>query len=344
MDGFDAGDYTLKGWRTFVSGGGAGIGTTTGRVSGNAIYADQGTVGTASAGFQRTIPATTQITLGMAMRYTGGVGSGTFVISLYGDGGSTQHLTIMSDINSKAIVLRLGSTSGTVLQTSAQTFTPGAWEYLEIQATIADAGGICKVRLNGNPTLAIDYTGDTKNAGTGTSFTQVYMGVLRSNTNNDTAAFDDFYVLDGTGASNNTFLGDVRVATLRPSAAGTDTQLTPTGVATNWQNVDETTYSATDYNASSTSGQRDTYALDNLPSGTSTVFALQSNLIAAKSDVTNLTARVPLRVNGSLYYSPTYALNVSYLNYVSLHATNPDTSLAWTPSEVNSLEAGMEVV
>lgn len=346
MDGFDVGDFALKSWTTYTNDNGTAS-VATGRVSGSAVAVAMPGSGAANriVQIQRLIPATTQITMGVAVRLTvDSSGSGGFNLSLYGDSGVTQHLTLMSEPTTKAIQLRLGSMTGTVLQTSGSIMTPNAWVYLEIQATIADAGGICVVRLNGASTPIINFTGDTKNGGTATTTSMIALGSFRSQNNSaETAVYDDLYILDNTGTINNTFLGDVRIASLQPNGVGTDTQLTPTGSVTNWQNVDEIPYSTTDYNGSSTVGLRDTYTLTDLPGSVTTVHALQSNIIASKSDVTTASAKIPIRTGGNVYYGATNSLSTTYLTYSDMHSINPNTTVAWTTGDVNGLEAGMEV-
>ncbi len=348
MDGFDVGDYAVKGWASVASSGNTPTySLVAGRVGGNALnMANTAAVGSGYVEQMRPIPATTQLTMGVAVKLTTDFGlSGGFLISLFGDAGAAQHLTLVSDATTKEVVLRLGSQTGTVIATSGKVMTLNVWAYFEIQATIADAGGTCVVRMNGSTTPIINYSGDTKNGGTGTSITYVACGAYRAGlvVSNEAAAFDDLYILDGTGGSHNTFLGDVRIASLQPDGAGIDTQLTPTGSATNWQNVDETPYSTTDYNGSAIVGQRDTYALADLPGTITTVHALQSNIVAAKSDATTASAKIPIRTGGTLYYGQTTALSTSYLTYSDVHQINPNTSIAWTPANVNGLEAGMEV-
>ena len=346
MDGFDVGDYALKGWDSQqAAGSGGSISTAAGRISGGGIQINQPGGGLISnIVFRRAHAAVTRVTVGVAVLPTALDSGGSLCITLHGDAGATPHLTLMSNTSTRVLELRRGDHNGTLLASSSVILSPGNWRYLEMRATINDTTGTCEVRIDGDATPIINYTGDTRNGGTSTAFDMVTLRAHKGGTSGAaTGVFDDLYIADDTGATNNTFLGDVRAVTLRPTGVGTDTQLTPTGSATNWQNVDETTYSTTDYNASATSGQRDTYALSNLPAGTTTVKAVQANIVAAKSDTTPAGARIPVRTSGNLYYGTTTALSTSYLTHYNIHQLNPNTTAAWTPSEVDNLEAGMEV-
>jgi hypothetical protein len=212
-----------------------------------------------------------------------------------------------------------------------------------MRATISDAGGRCVVRVNGVD--IIDFTGDTKNGGTATQFDTIILGDIGTNTGpRATTYFDDFYVCDATGTTNNTFLGDIRIQTLTPVAAGNYTQFTPTGSANNWDTVNELPYSTADYSSASTVGQKDSYTMSDVLGTTGAIKGIQTNIIANKSDAGNATARSFVRVGATDYADLTRGLTTSTITYTSPRDINPATSAAWTASDVNGLESGIEIV
>jgi hypothetical protein len=95
---------------------------------------------------------------------------------------------------------------------------------------------------------------------------------------------DDFYIADTSGSINNTFLGDVRVDTLKAQADGSLNQWTvaPSGTAA-WEAVsdeDETT----SINASSI-GLRQSFDVAPLPvMATPAIFGVQLSMLARKTD------------------------------------------------------------
>lgn len=328
IDGFDAGDLATK-WipGTFTSASSSTTRFGTGMVA--AI--------TAADTMARSITASAQVTIGAAFYAS----SGDCGISLRGDTGTTTHISVVRTA-AGIIDLRRGlAGSGTSLAKGTTIIPQATWNYIEIQATIADSGGTVKVRLNGATTNEIDFTGDTKNAGTSTNIDQV---VLLTSGSGSTARFDDVYVLNSTGSSNTTFLGDIRVHALSPNNNGTYSQLTGSdgNQTDNYQLVDEKPFSSSDYVGSPTVGLRDTYALADLPA-VSQIFGLQNNFIGAKSDATSGNAKSALLINSTLYYGATRALGTSYVAYSDIYDTNPNTLTAWTSTVVNSMEAGMEV-
>jgi hypothetical protein len=129
-----------------------------------------------------------------------------------------------------------------------------------------------------------------------------------------------------------------------PTGAGSSTQLTPTGSANNWQNVNEVPFNNATYNASSTVGQRDTYALSDLAANTTTIYGTQSVAHMQKKDSGTATAKIALKSGASVYYDTTQSLGSTPTAYTQLRETDPATSAAWTVGNANNLEAGMEVV
>ena len=241
------------------------------------------------------------------------------------------------------IEIRRGSSGGTLLATGTTSLFSGLWNYIEVSCTISDTIGEVHVRLNGLATDEVSYTGDTKNAGTATNIDAVRL----ININNATTYFSDFYLLNSTGsAPNNTFLGDVAVRTLSPTGNGASTQLVGSdgNSVDNYLLNDELPFSSTDYAGSATIGQKDTYAMANLPAGVTTVYGIQLNGLMAKSDATLAQARYVLRSGGTDYGGVTRTLTTSYVGYQELYELNPNTSAQWTPAAVNAVEGGMEVV
>ena len=335
MDGFDAGDFAIK-WSAYN--GGTGTTTTTRFGVGRAMN-----ISNYFWNLKKLLPVpVANIFVGWAM-YTGtggSVGSDTYM-SLWGDDSSTLHLKLM--LNSTS-TLRVARGDGTILASSNPgTFIAGQWNYVEMSATIADAGGRCTVKVNG--VTVIDFTGDTKNGGTATQFDTIVLGDPGGNGGpRVTTYYDDLYVCDATGTANNSFLGDVRIQTLVPVAAGNYTQFTPTGVANNWDNVNELPYSTSDYNASSTVGQKDSYAMSDVLGTTGAIKAVQTNIVANKSDAGTANARSFVRIGSTDYADPTRSLTTTATTYTSPRDINPATSAAWSASDLNGLEAGTEIV
>ncbi len=327
MDGFDVNDLATKGWV-----GGLDH-YATGRFGGKAAVPGQNTI------LKKTITASAKVIVGGAWFVDTMLDANQSMLMFWGDAGATVHLALRAYANG-SFKLYLGD-AGTLLATSATgLYVPNIWRYLEMSATIADAGGRVTVKIDGS--TIIDFTGDTKNGGTNTTIDTVGFG------NNGTfqayGNWDDLYVCNDSGSANNAFLGDVRVQTLYPTGAGSSTQFTPTGVANNWDNVNDTPYSTATYNADSVPGHRDTYAMADLVAGTGTVFGVQDNILALKSDAGAASIKAAIKSGGTVYYDSALTLSASATESTALREVDPATSAAWTPANVNSLEFGAEIV
>ncbi len=252
-------------------------------------------------------------------------------------GSGVTHLTLSADIASGVLTLYRGTTAGTVLATSAAgVVVGGAWNYIEVHAIVHDTTGVCQVRVGGVATNVIDFTGDTRNGGTTANIDAIGWQVSGNN------AVDDVYIFDATGSRNNTWNGDCRVATMFPAGAGSSTDLVPSTAVANYTTVDEVQASASDYNGSATSGARDLYAMNDLSAAS--VAVVKTTVNAHKSDTGAKSFKPAMKIGSTVYYGPTMVLTTSMVPQFDFYETSPATSAAWTPTEVNGMECGAEVV
>lgn len=263
-------------------------------------------------------------------------------ISFYGDSGATQHITVVRNGGTGFMEIRRGSSGGTLLATGTTQILNSVWNYFEISVTISDTIGEVHVRLNGKTTDEVSYTGDTKNGGTANTIDKIVFSYANGSTNRNA----DIYILNDTGTTNNNFLGDVVVRTLGPIGNGNSSQLLGSDADSinNYQLVDERPFSSVDYVGSATTGQKDTYAIADLPAGVTTVYGMQINGSMAKSDATLAQARYVVRSGGTDYGGITRALSTSFIGYYELYETDPATGVAWTPTGVNNMETGVEIM
>lgn len=333
MDGFDAGDFRLK-WDQISSAGSLTTTTNTRFSAGRAFDAPNNIAGQAL--LKKLFTPSSKTIMGMAFKTTVGNDSSSCIF-LYGDSGVTNHLSIRL-MTSGRIGLYRGASQLAI--SSASLWLVDNWHYIEASAIISDTVGACEIKLDG--TSIINFTGDTKNGGTNTTLDAVEYWYYASSCN---VKFDDVYILDGTGpAPLNDFLGDVKIQTIVPTGAGSQTQLAPTGSANNWDTVNELPYSTTDYNSSSTPGQQDSYALSDLLANTASVHGIQTNIVAHKSDAGTGNIRSTVRSGGTTFTDPTATLSTGPKTFSAIRATDPATATDWTVSGVNNLEAGVEII
>lgn len=255
--------------------------------------------------------------------------------------GSIVHLALGMDANQRLTVK--GGVSSPVLATGTTILSPNAWYYLEFKAIIHDTAGSYEVRIDGVQEVALTASGvDTRNGGTG-----VWNWVTVSSASNAAWYMDDFYLCDTSGAPpRNNFLGPVHVETLYPQtdavAAGSNAGLTPSTGTDHGAMVDENPPVTTDYNGSATVGVKDTY---NYPpmTFTGTIFGIQTNLYAAKTDTSGRQVCAVIRVGGSDTDGPPKPVGTTFAYASDVWSQKPDLS-NWTPADIATLQVGMKVV
>lgn len=285
---------------------------------------------------QRNITPIAEMFFGAA-HFTGA--NDTSCVQFYSDSGVTQHIRITFNVRGGIDVWR--GASAVLLASSPDNIFPfNAWNYFEVRLTIADSGGKVQIRMNGSSTNVVDFTGDTRNGGTSTNIDSFMLATLGAGS--PTSYWDDLYICDATGTTNNTFLGDIKVQTLFPTGAGATTGLTPS-VGSNWAAVDDAPPSSADFVSSSTANAKDTYAMTDLTAGTTAVKGVRNTAYWRKTETSLATMRHVTRVGSTDYAGTSVTLTASSVPHSDYLNVSPATSSAWTVSEVNGMEIGADV-
>ena len=225
LDGFDAilaGEMPQR-W------GGSGSYTVSiqpGRLAGNAFRASLYHSGI--SGYVRTIDAQPTWIVGCAVRLLNAPVTNVSLLDLRDNG--TVQVSLGWGGDGKFRVLR-GEWNGTVLATGpgvGPAPPTNTWIYVEWKTTIHPSAGTTEVVVNGQSVFAA--TGLNTRATANSTANQVAIG--RGDNSSIAVDYDDLYVCDGAGPANNDFLGDLRVQTLRPTAAGASSGLVLPGGTT----------------------------------------------------------------------------------------------------------------
>jgi hypothetical protein len=225
----------------------------------------------------------------------------------------------------------LGNGTGFVRSGGGGVVIPtGQWTHVSIRVFCDPSVGTVDVWLN--EALALSLTG--LNTGSGAS----------SWAADGTGFHLSDLILQASNTGTDTPFGDRAVQLILPNGAGGDTGFTPLSGA-NYTNVDEAPSDGdTSYVYSSTPGTKDTYTLQDLPVAADAVEGIVWKSVARKTDAGTRTIAPVLRISATDYVGTTQNPSTSYSGYFQAYAQNPATSAAWTPSDVNGLEAGQEVV
>jgi hypothetical protein len=227
--------------------------------------------------------------------------------------------------------------NGTLLANSSFAVSTGVYFYVELKSTIHNTTGTYDLQINGVNVLSA--TGVNTRGSANNFANRLVLG--STNNISGTITLDDLYVCDTSGSANNNFLGDVRVETLFPNGAGNSTQFTPsTGV--NNAAVDEATPNTTDYVTSTADNQIDTYTFTDLASSGVTVYGVQEFAYAQKTDASAKSVALVTRPGSTNNAGSDKALSTSFTYYSDIQELNPDTSSAWTTSQINATEFGIK--
>lgn len=228
--------------------------------------------------------------------------------------------------------------NGTVLATTANgIFSQNVWYYLEFKVTINNSTGSYELRMDGVTLLSATGV-DTQNTANAYANELAIVGSGGS-------SFDDLYLCDGTGAANNSFLGDVRVDTIFPTADTATSDFTPSTGTDNYAMVDDATPdSDSTYVASGTTGHMDLYTFGDLQSLTGSVFGVQSVIFGRKDDAGTRSVAPLIKTGATTAVGADFTLAASYAYNLQIFETNPaNSSTAWSISDVNNSEFGIKV-
>lgn len=233
---------------------------------------------------------------------------------------------------------RTGSSVGTLIATATRALPFNAYRYVEVGITVGDATGTIEVRIDGVAVIN-EVNVDTK----GTAVADLDEIWIGAGGGTPAIAVDDVYILDNTTVDLNTYLGDVYMQLLLSDGAGSQTDFTLVGAATNWEAVKEIPPDDdTSYVGSTVVGNEDLYTFGALGLAVATIKACVVNIRARKTDAGVRTIRAEARQNVTTGESADISVGDDYEFFQSAFPNNPDTGVAWTIAGVDSAEFGVK--
>jgi len=226
--------------------------------------------------------------------------------------------------------------NGTILATGTEVFNWDEWFMIELYVLVDNSSGVGQIRINS--VLDIDYSGDTQpNTSTDISYVRITSG------SDDWVMYvDDVAINDTTGGADNTWPGDGRVIAILPDGAGDNTDFTPSA-GSNYQNVDERPPDGdTTYNESDTDTDYDLFNLAACGLSDVTILGIDVKLTVRKTVANGDQMRAKIKTGGTEYNGSDFDPSTTYTRQVATWRTNPNTSSAWTISDVDALQAGYE--
>jgi hypothetical protein len=232
--------------------------------------------------------------------------------------------------------------SGTVAATGTHNVCDGNYHWIEIQYVLtATTTGSIKIYVDG--VLDITVTGIKTMTAVPAPTGAFGLGAGANNGSRVCSNwYDDVIVWDNTGANFNTFpLGQQRIATINPNAAGDLAQFTPSAGANNA--VAAQAYAGTATLTSIVAGQTDLYGNSGMGGfAPSTITAVVANLYASSPNAVGGFKVTPQVKSSGTVVSGTPSLALTATAATSQAPFFADsTGAAWTPTSVAAAQIGM---
>jgi hypothetical protein len=256
------------------------------------------------------------------------------VIYRFTENGSVQ-VDIRINSNGDLYFTRNGTLlAGTTL---VALVVPNVYVQLQAKVVIDPSAGSVDVRLHGAATSA--YGGAVTGLNTRATSTTTCDGVAfcTGGTAGDPCTVDFCHV----AVRDSDWMGDIRVDYFPGNGVGNSSQWTRSAGSNNYETIDEIgTKDITDYNATSTIGNKDTFPTDNVPT-TAELLAVCPMGLLSKQDAGSAECAFVVRQGSTDYdganFSPPFGSNQYFKECLEL---NPDTAAAFTPTEFNGGEVG----
>lgn len=252
--------------------------------------------------------------------------------------------------NGGSLVARRGTT---VLGTATSpTRGLDVWQQFEIKVKISSTNGTIEVWQDGDKTM--DLTGLNNRQTSENRVNGVMWGYVHQNDLGGTFGtggmhyhihgISDVVIMDTTGTYCNDRLGPRRVERIYPTGVGNYTQWTSSTTYSNWQNVDETTPDAADYNYTSTLTSIDTFVMSDLTNVATTISACVPVAWIKTKDGGAAYIQGAARSSSVDGFSSTLTVPSGEDYVAGPIYVDPNTGVAWTGTAVNASEFGYKLV
>jgi hypothetical protein len=341
VDGFDhyaRADIATK-WNNASLNVNDAIDATGGRDGGGALKIS----GQSAAGVSKVFPQTNTVILGARVRFDtlSAFPSSRQMIQLQMNG-SIQG-SVYLNVDGTLSVYR-GTSSGTLLGSTVQALSGATFTYLELKYTTDNSAGSVEIRINGATDLLVSGINTQALSSPGINGITIRATPNSSLDSSKFIWYDDLYICDTHGATNNDFLGDIKIEAIYPTADGANKGLAPLSGTDHYAMVNQHPPDGdTSYNSSAITGAKDTYAFGDIPVKGDSILGVQVLANCRKENAGSRGVKLIARPGGTDNTSPVLPVSVDYGYQRYLWETNPDSGVAWTESEVNAAEFGLEL-
>jgi hypothetical protein len=254
----------------------------------------------------------------------------------YGDGVQLQFAS--------GNAIRVNDGSGSQLAVTANGIvSPDTWHHIELQAKCDDTTGYVDLRVDG---VSVASANNVDTSDTGASLWSAAV-LCSAGSVLYPVYFDNLYVCNDQGSTNNGFLGECFVHTLSPNSDAGTNQGTPSTGNDHYAVVDEIPPTDdTDYITLDTDTEKEMFGYETLSVNSGApVLGVQLASVASRRTAAfaKLTHVFESGAVESSHNSHTLHGTEGYMGVQHIQETNPDTGNLWTESEVNAGTFGVEL-
>ena len=247
-----------------------------------------------------------------------------------------QQLAVLSTRNNGGFRIVSGGITQT---TGGNQHTVGTYSHLQLKYTKGTgSNSFCEVKLNDSIILTIT-TGNETEQGSAIQLVEMPSG-------SDISLAADLYVMNGLGSVNNDYSGDLVVQLVLPNGNGAEVEFSGSSGSDNFTHIDEKP--ADDdvtWNQSDVILDRDIFDVPT-PSGSSTIFGVQTNVLARKTDAGTVKVDVITEKpagTGEKINAAAVLLADSYAFALAINELDPDDNSTWTSGKISSTDWGYKV-
>jgi hypothetical protein len=283
----------------------------------------------------RTPQLTTNATMVVGLGYWFDADYSGRLFGLYD--GTTLGMNVHKEYGGELGVYR-GSTQLAV--TSGLGLVTSTWYWIEFKTLCNSSAGTYELRVGGVSKLSAS----SQNTKAGSNNYHNVFQMLGAA--NGKCRYDDIFILDGSGSSNSSFLGNRKVVALYPNGdvAGY-ADFTCSSGSTHYALVDENPVNDdTDYVEDGTIGHKDLWDYPSLAGTGSNVSGIQINSMVRETDAASMTLNTLIKSGATEDVGTGEVIgSTSYRSLRRISETDPDTGLPWTVSGVNAAQFGIKV-
>lgn len=223
----------------------------------------------------------------------------------------------------------------------------GQWHWIELQLILGTGtAGTIKVWVDG--VLEINQVGVSTSGSSGVT-SCVNLGFFSlsnlqsTGTSTNYTRFSHVVIWDADTAGLNGYAGPMRIETLTPNGAGSNTGFTASS-GSNYACVDETVANGdSDYVEAATSGTIDTYTYTDLSVTPNAIKGVNVKTYMKNPDTgLTKTARAKCKSGATTGSGSDRTLSIIYDVFHDSFDKDPNTSAAWTRTNLNAAEFGIE--